>query len=344
MSEATAPAKHELSYDQAVAEFVDYLTEYRSFSKWTVRAYGTDLRMLREFLENRVGRVPRPTELTRELIVQFGVSLRGAAPLTLRRKYACISSFFGFLQDMGYATANPARRLPLPKVTQPVPVFLSEEMAQRLIAAADSPWTRAAVVLLLSTGIRRSEAVAITLDDLDLENRQLLIRGKGDKQRVVPLTDQVVEAIQAYLPHRTKTQSRHLFVSAYGGHPLHGRCINRMLKIVIRKAGMEDQGITPHKLRHTFATHLIRNGVDIRTVQELLGHADLETTAKYLHSDTRTKQSAVGKLNGLLGDERAGPDQSLAPSKATESSDSLHDPDISPRYTTVQEEPTARSA
>jgi integrase/recombinase XerD len=156
-------------------------------------------------------------------------------------------------------------------------------------------------VLLLSTGIRRGEAVSITLDDLDLENRQLLIRGKGDKQRMVPLTEQAVEAIHGYLPHRTKTKSRHLFVSAYGGHPIQGRVVNAMLAGTIRKAGMEGQGITPHKLRHTFATHLIRKGVDVRTVQELLGHADLQTTAKYLHSDTRTKQSAVGRLNGLLG-------------------------------------------
>jgi len=292
---------NDLSYDEAMAGFLDYLKEYRSFSPWTVRAYATDLRMLREFLEKRLGRVPRPTEITREMIVQFGVSLRGASPLTLRRKYACISSFFGFLQDMGYATANPARRLPLPRVSQPVPVCLTEEMAQRLIAAADRPWSKAMIVLLLSTGIRRSEAVGITLDDLDLEKRQLLIRGKGDKERVVPLTDQAVDAIQAYLPHRTRTQSRHLFVSAWKGQPLHGRCINRMLKIIIQNAGLEGQGITPHKLRHTFATHLIRNGADVRTVQELLGHSDIQTTARYLHSDTRTKQTAVAKLRKLLG-------------------------------------------
>jgi site-specific recombinase XerD len=301
-----APAA--ISYDQATKEFLDYLTHYRGYSPLTVRGYATDLRMLREFLVSRLGGVPSPAELTRELIVQFGVSLRGAAPLTLRRKYACISSFFGFLQDMGYAQGNPARRLPLPRVSQPVPVFLSEEMAQQLIAAADSPWTKAMVVLLLSTGIRRSEAVTITLDDLNLEKRQLLIRGKGDKERVVPLTEQAVEAIQAYLPHRTQTQSRHLFVSAWKGHPLHGRCINRMLAIVIRKAGLEGQGITPHKLRHTFATHLIRNGVDIRTVQELMGHSELETTAKYLHSDTKTKQAAVGKLTTLFGVPQPSPD------------------------------------
>ena len=301
MTDATA--EEGLSYDDTVREFLSYLKDYRnrSFSPLTVRAYGTDVRMLREFLKNRLGRLPSPTEITREMIVQFGVSRKGAAPLTLRRKYACLASLFGFLQDMGYLQGNPARRLPLPRVSEYVPVFLTEEMAQRLIAAADTPWTKCAVVLLLSTGIRRSEAVGITLDDLDLEQRQVLIRGKGDKERVVPLTDQAVEAIQAYLPHRTKTQSRHLFVSAYGGHPIHGRCINRMLKIVIQKAGLEGQGITPHKLRHTFATHLIRNGVDVRTVQELLGHADIQTTARYLHSDTRTKQTAVGKLNGLFG-------------------------------------------
>jgi len=326
VSETAAVAEQGLSYDDAVSEFLDYLKDYRSFSPSTVRAYGTDLRMLREFLERKLGRVPRPTEITRELIVQFGVSLRGAAPLTLRRKYACISSFFGFLQDMGYATSNPARRLPLPKVSEPVPVCLTEEMAQQLIAAADSPWTKAMVVLLLSTGIRRSEAVGITLDDLDLEKRQLLIRGKGDKQRVVPLTEQAVEAIQAYLPHRTKTESRHLFVSAWKGRPIHGRCINRMLKIVVGKAGLAGQGITPHKLRHTFATHLIRNGVDVRTVQELLGHADIQTTARYLHSDTRTKQSAVGKLNGLLGMAQA-ESSPLEPAPATEAPASLHDAD-----------------
>ncbi|MCJ7822124.1 MAG: tyrosine-type recombinase/integrase [Armatimonadetes bacterium] len=309
LAAATAPqgeGSAGLGFDQAAEEFLDYLEHYRDYSPATVRAYQTDLRMFRSFLESRLGRVPAPAEVKREHIIQFGVSLRDAAPLTLRRKYACLASLFGYLQDMGHAQGNPARRLPLPKVTQPVPVFLSEEMAQKLIAAAGSPWTKAAVVLLLSTGIRRSEAVAITLDDLDLENRQLLIRGKGGKERVVPLTEQVVEAIQAYLPHRTKTESRHLFVSAWKGHPIHGRCINRMLKIVIEKAGLAGQGITPHKLRHTFATHLIRNGVDVRTVQELLGHADIQTTARYLHSDTRTKQLAVGRLNGLLGESPTG--------------------------------------
>ena len=291
----------DISYDQAAEEFLEYVRHYRGYAASTVLAYSIDLRKFREFLESRLGRVPSPAEIKREQIIQFGVSLKGAAPLTLRRKYACIASLFGFLQDMGYVQANPAHRLPLPKVTQPVPVFLSEETAQQLIAAARKPWQKALVILLLSTGIRRTEVVTITLEDLDLEQRQVLIRGKGGKERVVPLAEQAVEAIREYLKHRVKTTSRHLFVSANGGHAIQGRIVNRILNRIIRRAGLEDQGITPHKLRHTFATHLIRNGADVRTVQELLGHADIQTTARYLHSDTRTKQSAVGRLGGLLG-------------------------------------------
>jgi len=290
------------SFDEAVERFLDYLGSYRGYSRLTVRAYACDLRQFREFAEARVGHMPAPDEITREMVIQFGVHLKGAAALTVRRKYGCLSSFFGFLQDMGLAHANPARRLPLPRIAQPVPVCLNEDMAQRLVAAAtDDPRLKALVVLLLSTGIRRSEAVGITLDDLDLENRQLLIRGKGNKERVVPLTEEAVEAIRDYLQQRKPTKSNHLFVSTNGGHRIHGRVINKLLDRVLHSAGLADQGITPHKLRHTFATHLIRNGVDIRTVQELLGHSDLETTAKYLHSDTRTKQAAVLKLSTLVG-------------------------------------------
>jgi integrase/recombinase XerC len=326
MAAATATTKGAggISYDQAAEEFLQYVRHYRGYAPSTVLAYSIDLRKFREFLESRLGRALSPAEIRREQIVQFGVSLKGAAPLTLRRKYACIASLFGFLQDMGYVQANPAHRLPLPKVTQPVPVFLTEETAQQLIAAANRPWQKALVVLLLSTGIRRTEAATITLDDLDLEQRQVLIRGKGGKERVVPLAEQAVEALQEYLKHRVETTSRHLFVSANGGHAIQGRIVNRILNRIIRRAGLEGQGITPHKLRHTFATHLIRNGADVRTVQELLGHADIQTTARYLHSDTRTKQAAVGRLNGLLGADRA---EGTPGAAAAEGSDALHNLD-----------------
>jgi len=295
-TESLAP----LPFPDATTMFLDYMARYRQCSPLTIQAYGRDLERFTDFLHRRFGRLPSPDEINRQVLVQFAVTLSGAAPLTVRRKLACLSSFFKLMQDMGYVNGNPAHGLPLPKKKQPVPVTVTDEQVQRIVRAAHTPWHRAMIVLLLSTGIRRSEATAITLDDLDLEKDQLLVRGKGAKERIVPLGPAAIEAIRDYLQSRPQTECRRLFVSRAGAHPIHGRLVNRMLNQVLKRAGLAENGITPHKLRHTFATHLIRNGVDVRTVQELLGHADLQTTARYLHSDIRTKQAAVTKITSLL--------------------------------------------
>jgi len=295
------PPEAPITFDAAVSEFLAYLQGYRHYSPWTVRAYGIDLRGFREFLLEQEGRVPSPQQITRPRVVAWGLKLRGMKPLTIRRKYACLSSFFSFLQDMGYSQSNPARSLPLPKVSRNLPAVLSVEQVQQLLAAAQTPRDRLLLLLLLSTGLRRSEAAAITLDQVDLEHRQLRVSGKGNKERVMPLTAEVVEAIREYLAWRGPTQCNHLFISQMWGQPISGARIHRIVRQLLERAGLADQGITPHKLRHTFATYLVRNGVDVRTVQELLGHSDLGTTAKYLHSDGQAKQAAVRRLNGLLG-------------------------------------------
>jgi site-specific recombinase XerD len=293
---ATQPAAAAVGFEEAVAGVLDYLSSYRGYSIHTVKAYARDLRELRRFLAARYPNVDSPDDVQRQMVVQFALGLAGQAPLTMRRKLTAIASFYHYLQDTGHAVANPARGLPLPKVAQCFPTCLTAEQARALLEAAHTPWHRAMIALLLFAGLRRSEVAAITLDDVDVENAQLLVRGKGAKQRVVPLTPFLVEAIREYLRCRPDTDSRHLFVSRVGGRPIAGRVTNRMLTRVLEKAGLGQHGITPHALRRTFATHLIRNGVDVKTVQELLGHADLQTTARYLHSDTRTKQAAVGKL------------------------------------------------
>jgi len=289
-----------LGFEEATSAFLEYLSSYRGYSIHTVKAYARDLRELRGFLARRHRSVKRPDQVRREMVVQFAISLKGQAPLTVRRKVAAVASFYGFLQDTSGAAANPARGLPLPKVAKSLPLCLTEEQARALLEAGHTPWHRAMLALLLFAGLRRSELTAITLDDTDLANAQLLVRGKGAKQRVVPLTPVVIEAIREYLPCRPQTDSDHLFVSRVGGRPIHGRVAGRMLDRVLERAGLDHEGITPHRLRHTFATHLIRSGVDIRTVQELLGHADLQTTARYLHSDTRAKQEAVGRLSAAF--------------------------------------------
>ena len=291
---AVQPAAAAVGFDDAVAGFLDYLSAYRGYSIHTVKAYARDLREFRRLLAQRYGSVRQPNQVKREIVMQFALGLAGQAPLTVRRKLTAIASFYRFLLNTGSATLNPARGLPLPKVAHTFPACLTEEQARRLLEAAHTPWHRAMIALLLFAGLRRSEVAAITCEDLD--HGQLLVRGKGAKQRVVPLTPLVVQAIQEYLLCRPNTDSDHLFVSRIGGRPIAGRVVNRMLNRVLEDAGLDHEHITPHRLRHTFATHLIRNGVDVRTVQELLGHADLQTTARYLHSDTRTKQAAVGKL------------------------------------------------
>jgi site-specific recombinase XerD len=293
--------ENELPLEQAVAMFLEYMRSYRSCAPLSVQAYAATLRNFQQFLSSRPGPLPAPAAITRQLVIQYAVSLSHWSPITVRSKLACLSSFFGFLQDMGYVSGNPAKRLPLPKLEQHVPVTLSEEQAQQLLAAAKLPWHRCLIMLLLAAGIRRSEAVLISLEEVDTANRQLLVHGKGAKQRIVPLTRQAVAAIQQYLPYRPTTQSRRLFVNSRG-QPIRGHVINAALDEILERAGLAGQGITPHKLRRTFATQLIHKGVDVRTVQELLGHADLATTARYLHSDVRTKLAAVGRLTGLLGE------------------------------------------
>jgi site-specific recombinase XerD len=286
-------------FEDALAAFLDYLSAYRGCSPHTVKAYARDVRAFRGHLTDHSPTVTHPCGVQREMVIQFALSLREDAPRTVRRKLTAVSSFYGFLQDTGQATHNPARGLPLPKVAQVLPVSLSEEQARRLLEAAHTPWHRALVALLLFAGLRRSEAAAITLADVDMEHGQLLVRGKGSKQRAVPLAPPVVEAIAAYLALRPHPGSAHLFTSRVDGRPISGRVVARMLSRVLQEAGLE-HAATPHALRRTFATQLIRQGVDVKTVQELLGHADLQTTALYLHSDLRTKQAAVGRLASLF--------------------------------------------
>ncbi|HUT75592.1 MAG TPA: tyrosine-type recombinase/integrase [Armatimonadota bacterium] len=162
---------------------------------------------------------------------------------------------------MGHCQGNPARRLPLPKVARNLPTVLSAEQVHQLLAAAQTPDRRLLVLLLLSTGLRRSEAAGIVLDQGDLEYCQLRVRGKGNKERVVPLTPEVVEAIMEYLTWRRTsvawrgpTQSGHLFISQMWGQPINGARIHRIVRRLVERAGLAGQRITVHKWLSRAAT------------------------------------------------------------------------------------------
>jgi site-specific recombinase XerD len=280
-----------------IDQFLDYQKSYRSHSPLTVSTYRCDLGQFCNWLNSRLGHLPEPAGITRELVMQYAVTLSGRAAATVCRKITVLSVFFGFLMDLGELGSNPARRIPLPKPAGRIPAAISEDEAQQLIAATESPFERAMLLLMLTAGLRRSEVGAIRLEDVNLDGGLLLVRGKGAKQRMVPLMPQTAEAIRDYLAARPEVDQPYLFLSPQGQR-LANDFLNRTLRRILARTGLAKR-ITPHMLRHTFATHLVRNGVDVRTVQELLGHADLETTANYLHSDTRAKSAAVALIATL---------------------------------------------
>jgi len=293
-----SPVKKTVLKDR-MERFLEYQRSYRSHSPLTVSTYRCDLNQFCQWLTGRLGHLPELNAITRELVMQWTVTLAGLAPASVCRKVSVLSSFFSFLVDLGELDSNPARRIPLPKPAGRIPNAISEDEAQKLIAAAESPFEHAMLLLMLTAGLRRSEVGAIRLEDVDLENQALLVRGKGAKQRMVPLMPQTADAIRDYLATRPEADQPYLFLSPQGRR-LANDYLNRSLRRILARAGLAKH-ITPHMLRHTFATHLVRNGVDVRTVQELLGHSDLETTANYLHSDTRAKQTAVALIASLTG-------------------------------------------
>jgi len=277
---------------QAVQDFLGSL-RLRQLAPATIRTYSTDLRQLLDFL-TATGSAPRPEEVDRPLLTRFLLH-RPLAPRSIRRRQAVCSALFTFLQEEGRVTANPARRIRLPKVPASLPAALAPDQVQRLLALPLAPWERCILTLLLTAGLRHAEAATLTLDDVDIAGGTLRVHGKGAKERLLPLHPDAARTLREHLAQRPATASRALFLTSWRrGMAVPGHYIERLFNRLAKQAGIP--GLTPHRLRHTFATYLLRSGVDIRTVQELLGHADLRTTAIYLHSDLRAKREAVNRL------------------------------------------------
>jgi integrase/recombinase XerD len=261
----------------------------------TVEAYRSDLVKLRDRLGHS------PARATTEELQEWVGAMRedGLAATTISRRVAAVRSFFRHQQLLGARTDNPAAELDLPKRTRTLPRTLSPAEVERLIDAAIGTAPRslrdaALVELLYGAGLRVSEAVGLEKSGVDLEQRLVRCIGKGNKERVVPVGRPAVEALRRYLARgRPYLDTRHrpeLFLNAKGG-PLTRAGAFLILRKLAGKAGLEPGRVHPHLLRHSFATHLLEGGADLRSVQELLGHADLSTTELYTHvSDTRRRE------------------------------------------------------
>lgn len=260
----------------------------------TVDAYRRDLVALTEWL----GR--SPASVSTEELERYLAELRaaGLSAATIARRVASLRSFFRHLVLIGAVDANPAAELELPRRTRRLPRALSPSEAERLIDAAAGTTPRslrdqALVELLYGAGLRVSEAVGLDKGGVDLDQRLVRTIGKGGKERVVPVGRQAVEALRRYLargrPHLDRRHRPELFLNAKGG-PLTRAGAFLILRKLAEKAGLEPDRVHPHLLRHSFATHLLEGGADLRSVQEMLGHADLATTELYTHVTDRRRR------------------------------------------------------
>ena len=290
MSSAAAPPR---SLDRLLADFLAYLEFERGLSRNTLEAYRNDLAQLGAYLDERDLDALAVTH--RELAgFLSALALGGASAATLQRKAACLRSFYRHLRREGQIEHDPTAELRGPRRAQRLPGVLSRDEVGRLLGApsGSSPSAlrdRALLELLYACGLRASEAVGLTLDDVDLQEELLCARGKGSKERLVPIGREAVAALRAYLALGRPvlvglSPERHLFVNRRGG----GLSRQGLYKIVQGHAdtvGLKDR-MSPHTLRHTFATHLLAGGCDLRTLQEMLGHADIATTQLYTHLST----------------------------------------------------------
>ncbi len=277
----------------SVAAFLRHLERERNASPHTIRAYGEDLAQFTDHLGRELGREPRPEDADHLSIRGFLAELhrRGLARSSAARKLAGLRTFFRYLCREGRLEANPARLLATPRRDKRIPAVLDEAQVESLLAmpgdAISAVRGRAILELLYATGMRCAELTALDAGEVDLDARMVRVLGKGRKERVVLFGRRAQEALRAWLECRARVRPRGdaLFLNARGGR-LSGRSVRALVARRVEQTALARR-CSPHTLRHSFATHLLTRGADLRAIQELLGHASLSTTQRYTHVDTR---------------------------------------------------------
>lgn len=281
----------------AIARYLRYLNVERNASAHTIKSYREDLLSLAEYLTEGYGRTPTLAEITPLDLRGYVSALHeaGYAKTSVSRRLASLRSLFRFAQREGLAENNPAKPLRNPRPDRKLPHFLSTEEISQLLDApptGDPAGTRDRAILetMYSAGLRVSELVAINEGDLDVSDGLVRVRGKGRRERLAPLGSFAIRALGECLavrklsPKEPTGRESPVFVNKFGRR-LTTRSVARMLEKYLKQTAL-DRRTSPHTLRHSFATHLLDRGADIRSVQELLGHASLVTTQIYTHVST----------------------------------------------------------
>jgi len=269
--------------------YLDSLKSERNFSPYTLANYRIDLNQFLSFLkEKRLSLFAVDRLSARDFL--YYLEKRKFSRRTLSRKISATRSFFRYLIREGKIMTNPFELISTPKLQKRLPNFLYPEELDKLLEATQKPRDLALFELLYGSGIRVSEAIKLNISDVDLEEGEVHVFGKGSKERIALIGSRAKAALREYLGSRKQGP---LFLNKRGGR-LTPRSVERIIKFYSKKAGL-DKPITPHTLRHTFATHLLSGGADLRTVQELLGHTSLSTTQVYTHI-TKEKLKSVYDL------------------------------------------------
>lgn len=268
---------------QHVADFLRYLAAVKAVSPHTLRSYQSDLEQFLDFLGEQDIAAVTHQDLRRFLALLISRKVKRSS---ISRKLSSVRALFKFLNREGVVAANPARLLATPRQEKRLPPVLTVDDTFRLIAgpAGDTGRhlrDRAVLETLYSTGIRASELVGIDTGDINRQDRLIRIRGKGRKERIVPLGQQALAAIDAWCAARKQPKGNAVFTNP-SGNRLTPRSVQRIVEIYRKALGLA-QKASPHTLRHSFATHLLESGADLRSIQELLGHASLSTTQRYTH-------------------------------------------------------------
>ncbi len=285
---------------EAIAKYLAEL-QRRGASRHTLRNYGSDLEQFAAYFELSI------EQINLELLREWLGSLydQKLTTVTVRRKLAAVRALYKFLLTEGELTVNPTKRLRTPKIKQRVPEVMSEEKTNRLLDAVEEgePVEKpsrerdlAFLELLYGCGIRVSELVGVNLEDLDLRAGWLRVRGKGKKEREVPVNARAGGAVERYLEvRRPAPGERALFLNGRGTR-LSDRQVRRLVKMYAL-AALGDSSVHPHSFRHAYATHLLADGADLRAIQELLGHARLSTTQKYTQVSLKDLQAVYDRAH-----------------------------------------------
>lgn len=283
--------------------FLNYLKVERNSSGLTIKSYTDDLTHLAEFFEEQFGQVPEPRDIDVSQLRNYVAYLHecGYARATVARRLACLRSFFRYCNREGICETNPAKPLRTPRSGRKLPHFLTTEEVGRLLLAPPAnskPGLRDRAILetMYSAGLRVAELVGLNLPDVDRSAGILRVIGKGNKERIAPIGSYAIKALNQWLEIRqvdtnqTVEEQQAVFLNRFGRR-LTTRSVGRLLEKHIQTAALSQQ-TSPHTLRHSFATHLLDGGADLRSVQELLGHKSLTTTQIYTHVSTRRLKEA----------------------------------------------------